>query len=75
MKKVLEIQGMSCQHCAAKATNALNSIVGVEAKVNLDKQNAVVKFDSDIADQVFIDAVDAVGYKVVSVTEKKGLFR
>lgn len=74
MKKIIEIEGMNCQHCVAKATKALNGIEGVEAKVDLKKKSAVVEFSKDIEDQAFINALEEVDFKVVSIKEKKGLF-
>lgn len=74
MKKVLNIKGMSCQHCVARATRALNSLEGVEAKVNLKKNNATVVMDRDIEDSVFAELLQEVNLELVSVAEKKGLF-
>lgn len=74
MKKVIEINGMSCGHCQARVENALNEIDGVEAKVDLKKHRAVVTLKKDVEDQVLTTAVTEAGYEVVSVYEKKGLF-
>lgn len=74
MKKIIEIKGMSCEHCVARATKALNSIDGVEAKVNLKKNNAVVQLARKVEDQVFKDALKEVNLEAVSIKEKKGLF-
>lgn len=75
MKKVIEINGMSCGHCQARVEKALNAIDGAEAKVDLKKKRAVVNLTKDIDDQTLKDAVTEAGYEVVSVTEKKGLFQ
>ncbi len=37
MKKIIKINGMTCEHCKAAAEKALNSIDGVAAKVCLPK--------------------------------------
>jgi copper ion binding protein len=74
MKKVIEIKGMSCGHCQARVEKALNEIDGVEAKVDLKKNRAVVTLAKEVNDQMLSDAVTEAGYEVVSVTEKKGLF-
>lgn len=74
MKKLIEIEGMSCEHCVAKVTKALNAIEGVEAKVDLKKKSAVVSLSKDVEDKVFIDALEEVDFKVGSIREKKGLF-
>lgn len=74
MKKVIEINGMSCGHCQARVEKALNGIDGVEAKVELKKNRAIVNLKKEVSDQVLTDAVTEAGYEVVSVAEKKGLF-
>lgn len=68
MAKTLVIEGMSCQHCVKHVTTALKDLEGVnDAKVDLKKGTAVVELSKDIADQVFVDAVDDAGYKVVKI--------
>ncbi len=74
MKKVIEINGMSCGHCQARVENALNAIAGVEAKVELKKNRAVVNLKSEVSDETLKGAVTEAGYEVVSISEKKGLF-
>jgi copper chaperone CopZ len=74
MKKVIEINGMSCGHCQARVEQALNAITGVEAKVELKKNRAVVNLKSEVSDETLKGAVTEAGYEVVSISEKKGLF-
>ncbi|ADY56281.1 Heavy metal transport/detoxification protein [Syntrophobotulus glycolicus DSM 8271] len=74
MKKVIKIDGLHCEHCQATAEKALNAIHGVEAKVNLEKNQAIVHLSQEVDDQVFKDALSEVGFEAVSITEKKGLF-
>lgn len=74
MKKIMEINGMSCGHCQARVEKALNAIDGVEAKVDLKKKRAVVTLSKEVADKTLSEAVTEAGYEVISVAEKKGLF-
>lgn len=74
MKKIIEINGMSCEHCQAKTEKALNAIDGVAAKVDLKKKRAIVDLSKEIDDQVFKDAISAIDFEVISIKEKKGLF-
>ncbi|HHU73302.1 MAG TPA: heavy-metal-associated domain-containing protein [Clostridiales bacterium] len=74
MKKIIEIHGMSCEHCQASVEKALNAIDGVKAKVELKKNRAVINLTKEIQDQTLRDAVTEAGFEVVSITEKKGLF-
>lgn len=71
MKKVISIDGMSCEHCAASVKTALENLDAVKsAKVDLKKKNAVVKLNDDVADDVLTAAVSDAGFTPVSVTEK-----
>ncbi len=47
-KKTLTIEGMHCEHCVNAATNALNEIDGVVAKVTLKSNSAEVSYDREI---------------------------
>jgi len=74
MKKIIEINGMSCEHCQKRVENALNAIDGVVAKVELKKNRAIVDLSKDVTDQVLKEVVTEAGYEVVNISEKKGLF-
>ena len=75
MKKIIEINGMSCGHCQARVENVLNALEGVEAKVELKKNRAVVNLKDDkVKDEALREAITEAGYEVVSISEKKGLF-
>ena len=71
MKKVIAINGMTCQHCQARVEKALNAINGVEAKVDLKKKIAVVDLKNEVADQTLQKAVEEAGYEVVSIKPGK----
>lgn len=64
--KRMEIYGMKCENCRRKVENALNSIPHVSAKVNLKKQEATIRLDEDIPDQVLEERVEELGYQVRS---------
>ena len=74
MKKIMDIKGMTCEHCQARVEKVLNAIEGVEAKVELKKNRAIVNLKKDISEQTLRDTVTEAGYEVVGITEKKGLF-
>lgn len=69
MEKVIHIDGMKCDHCQAKAQNALNSIAGVEAEVDLNSKQAIVRLQNDVADQDFKEALSKVGFEVASIND------
>lgn len=68
MKKVLDIEGMMCQHCVAHVNKALSGIEGVEAvEVSLENKNAVVTLAADVSDDALVKAVVDAGYEVKGV--------
>lgn len=74
MKKIIEISGMNCSKCQARIENALNSLDGVKSvKTDLKKKIAIIT--TDLNDEILAKAIVDAGYTVLSITEKKGLFR
>ena len=67
MKKILEIKGMMCGHCAAHVTRALNAIPGVKVVVDLNRKIATVESASPVEDSVLINAVQEAGYEVTAI--------
>lgn len=66
MEKKLLIEGMKCMHCKASVEKALSAVPGVSgAEVDLESKTAVIRTDSDVADQVLMDAVKAKGFQPV----------
>lgn len=65
-KKILELDGMSCNHCVGRVDQALNALEGVKAQVTLDPQQAVVEGENLDADALK-KAVEDAGYTVKSV--------
>ena len=51
-KKTVHIEGMTCEHCVQSVKKALNEIEGVSARVDLQKKEAVVSYDREIANDV-----------------------
>lgn len=68
MKKVLDIEGMMCQHCVVHVNKALSGIEGVEAvEVSLENKNATVTLAAEVSDDVLTKAVVDAGYEVKGV--------
>lgn len=74
MKKIMDIKGMTCEHCQARVEKVLNAIDGATAKVELKKNRAIVNLMKDVSDETLRKAVTEAGYEVVGISEKKGLF-
>lgn len=67
IKKHLIIDGMLCRHCVASVTEALESLDGVTAKVNLKKQSVTVTLTHPITDDTLIKVVTDAGFGVTNI--------
>lgn len=64
MEKKLNVEGMSCQHCVAHVTQALEAVEGVSrVEVSLENASAIVEFDGAVSDEALIAAVKNAGYE------------
>ncbi|MDR1902961.1 MAG: cation transporter [Treponema sp.] len=67
MKTILNIEGMSCEHCVKHVTEALEGITGVKsAKVNLKHKRAEVNHNEAVTFDAMKAAVSEAGYEVVN---------
>ena len=75
LKKVIEIEGMHCSHCAKAVEEQLLSVKGVKkAKADAEKKSAVVALGEGVPDEELFKAVEKAGFKPVKAEVKKGLF-
>lgn len=59
----LKIDGMTCGHCVAGVTKALQAVPGVErAEVSLAEGRASVAHDGNLDPKALIEAVEEEGY-------------
>ncbi|WP_195270839.1 heavy metal-associated domain-containing protein [Eubacterium sp. 1001713B170207_170306_E7] len=68
-RKVLWIDGMVCGNCAASVENALNSLDGVWARVDLTEKKAEVLMKKPLDAEVLKLSVKDSGYTVFRVEE------
>ena len=66
-EKTVHIEGMTCDHCAGRIHNALNSVDGINAKVIRSKDIARLKLGRQIDDEKIREVISDLGYKVVSI--------
>lgn len=66
-RKILVIEGMTCDHCKDRVERALNDLNGVAGKVNLSKKQAVVSMEKEVSDEALCAVVEKAGYKVVEI--------
>ncbi|CAG7840525.1 heavy metal transport/detoxification protein [Clostridium novyi B str. ATCC 27606] len=69
MKRKLNIEGMSCNHCVNHVKNALMEIKGInDVNVSLEKKFAIVQGEN-LDDRKMKTEVEDWGYKVISIEE------
>ena len=62
---ILDIDGMSCKHCVAAVTKALQAVPDVvSVEVSLERKHAVVSYENKISETELVNAVTAAGYEV-----------
>ncbi len=60
----VKIKGMSCQHCVASTTKALEAIDGItNVRVDLDQGQA--HYDGEVDKTVIEEAISKIGFEVV----------
>jgi copper chaperone len=67
IKKVLKVNGMTCQHCVQTVSEIVGKMSGIhKVEVNLDQKNVAVEFDESISniDEISTQIVEA-GFEVV----------
>lgn len=68
-KAAVTIDGMICAHCVRNVENALNSLPGTWAKVDLGQKKAEVLSKEPIAEKTLRQAVKDSGYTMISYSD------
>ncbi len=66
-KLVLSVEGMHCEHCQKSVSEALNSLDGVSATVDLKNNCANVELSKDVPEADLKEAVSSKGFDVTAV--------
>lgn len=59
------IKGMHCENCSRRVQNALNSIDGINAKVKLSREVAIIKLGKEIDNKMIEKTITDLGYEVI----------
>ena len=59
----IKIDGMSCEHCVAAVTRALNNLEGVSKVVEVDLKSGQAIIEGNPEKQTVINAIEEEGYK------------
>ena len=65
--KVFALDGMHCEKCANRVTEAVNDIPGVAGVVNLKKGIVTVSYEREVPDGQLRAAIERVGYTVKEI--------
>ena len=65
--KVFAVDGMHCEKCANRVTEAVNDIPGVAGVVELKKGIVNVSYERDVPDGQIKAAIERVGYTVKEI--------
>lgn len=64
IKKTIDVEGMTCEHCTAAVMKALENIDGVViAAASVEKQSAQAAFDHEVSDNILKEAIRKAGYQ------------
>lgn len=75
MKKIIEVTGMHCQHCAKAVEDEIKKIDGVgKVKADPEKNSAIVTMKGEVSDELLIKAVEEAGFTPGVITIKEGFF-
>lgn len=70
MKKIINIEGMTCSHCVGRVNKALSGIDGInKVDVNLDNKKAFITMDKEVADKQLETEIENIGFKVVEIKQ------
>ena len=65
--KTFKVDGMHCEKCSNRVTEAVNDILGVAGVVNLKKGIVTVSYELEVADEQIKAKIERVGYTVTEV--------
>ena len=66
-KKVIDIEGMTCGNCKIRVEQALNTIDGAAAEVNLHRNHAVLKMTREVRDDEIRQALSGSSYTITGI--------
>ena len=65
---IINIDGMKCIHCAKKVEDSLKNIENIKSvKVNLDKNNAIIKYKDTVDIDLIKKNIEELDYKFIGV--------
>lgn len=76
MNQVIKVEGMMCEHCVKRVTEALLGIEGINnVNIELKKKKVSYHTEQEVPMDVISKVITDAGYTCEPYVEKKGLFR
>lgn len=70
-KAIVNVEGMSCEHCSANVTKALENLSFVKkAEVSLEDKNASISYFGAVDEKAIEEAIDKAGYEYKGIQYK-----
>lgn len=70
MKKIIVVEGMSCNHCKMAVEKVLKKFENVvSAEVDLENKTAIVEFEGILENEKITEAIKEEGFEVVKIEE------
>lgn len=66
-KSVFTVEGMSCQHCVNRVMEAVHSLKGTSAVVNLKKGIVTISMETPMDTSLIKAAIEKAGYTVTDI--------
>ena len=66
-KITVSVEGMMCQHCENRVMEAVHSVEGASASVNLKNGIVSVSYDRPVSNEQIREAIEKAGYKVTEI--------
>ena len=66
-RKILHIEGMKCENCEIRISNALNRLEHVACTVSRKKKTAVAAYSAEVSEELLKATVEKLGYKVTAI--------
>lgn len=69
-RKIIYIEGMSCEHCVKKVETALKNLVDItKVKVQLKKKAAIISYENEVDDLLLQKVIEDLGYTVIGIKD------
>ena len=66
--KIINIDGMACNHCKMSVEKALNSIEGItNVEVSLENKNAKIECSEEISNDKIKEVIEEAGFTVIEI--------